>query len=182
METIIIKKAPEITNPEMETVYKHSFPRVARFVKDMGGSFDDARDIFHDALVLFIEARSKNEFVLQTSEGAYILGISKHLWSRRNKKGVNSVYFSDMDKEMTVPSDYYPSVENQRLLRFLKASGKKCLDLLRSFYYQPSNLKELATTLGYPNEHAASVQKYKCLVKIRESIKQRSLMYEDFLK
>ena len=68
----------------------------------------------------------------------------------------------------------------QRLLQFLEKAGQKCLDLLRAFYYQKTPVKQLAETLGYANEHSASVQKYKCLEKVRHSIQQKSLRYEDF--
>jgi hypothetical protein len=36
--------------------------------------------------------------------------------------------------------------------------------------------------MGFANEHSASAQKYKCLEKVREIVKQKSLTYEDFVE
>jgi DNA-directed RNA polymerase specialized sigma24 family protein len=155
---------------------------VAAFVHRMGGSFEDARDIFHDALVLYFEALSQKDCKIRTSEEAYILGIAKHLWIRKHNNQNNNIPLTELENRISVPDDFYPSVESMRLLRFLKSAGKKCMDLLRSFYYEPASVKTLAVKLGYPNEHSLSVQKYKCLEKVRDTIKQKSLSYEDFIE
>jgi hypothetical protein len=40
---------------DLPGVYEESFPSVAAFVAKMGGSLEDAKDIFHDAMVIFFE-------------------------------------------------------------------------------------------------------------------------------
>ena len=71
-----------------------------------------------------------------------------------------------MEAEIVIPDDYFPTTNNKRLLNFLKIAGKRCLDLLRAFYFQQLPIKEIAGNLGYSNEHSVSVQKYKCLEKL----------------
>jgi hypothetical protein len=66
-------------------------------------------------------------------------------------------------------------------MHFLETTGKKCMELLRSFYYDNVPLADAAKLFGFSGVRSATVQKYKCLEKIRETIKQRSLTYEDFL-
>ena len=73
-------------------------------------------------------------------------------------------------------------MNEKRLLRFLEVAGKKCMDLLRAAYYKNQDMKKLAIALGYSNEHSVSVQKYKCIERVRKSIKERSLSYEDFME
>jgi len=174
-ETVLLREKRE------EEVYEWAFPRVAGFVSHMGGSLDDARDVFHDALVIWFELVSKPHFSIAVSEEAYILGIAKHIWINRYKQSRNTVSLDAMEKEISIPEDYFPTVENKRLLRILEVAGKKCMDLLRAFYFEQLSVKRLVQKLGYANEHTASVQKYKCLGKIRETIKEKSLAYEDFM-
>lgn len=164
----------------IETLYEAAFPGVARFVKKMGGDFEDAKDIFHDALVIFQERQNQADFRLQQSPNAYLLGIAKHLWLRKHHRQRKWVSLTNAEKEISLPDDYFPNLQTQRLLQFLEKAGQKCLDLLHAFYYQKTPLKELSSQLGYANEHSLSVQKYKCLEKIRHSIQQKSLRYEDF--
>jgi DNA-directed RNA polymerase specialized sigma24 family protein len=183
LEEVIINKKKVLHKKPTEEIYERTFPRVAAFVSHMGGSFDDAKDIFHDALVIYFELSSDhNRVTIQTTEESYILGIAKHLWIRKYKHDKKNISLSEIEKEINLPDDYFPTIENKRLLRFLESAGRKCMDLLRAFYYEQIPISKLANALGYSNEHSASVQKYKCLEKVRNTIKEKSLRYEDFME
>lgn len=182
MEILELTETKKHTAKATEDLYKKAFPRVARYVSRLGGSFEEARDIFHDALVIFFENREQTGFNLHTSEEAYILGIARHLWLRKYNAPPAPLSLDETELQVSVPEDYFPTVEHSRLLRFLKTAGKKCMDLLRGFYFEHLSVKKLAEKQGYPNAHAVSVQKYKCLEKVRSAIQQRSLSYEDFIQ
>ena len=167
-------------NYEMEEIYEQVFPAVAKLVSSTGGSFDDAKDIFHDALVIFLERDSQNPVSVIKSDKAYILGISKHLWIKKNQENSHRISLSSTENKIIIPDDYFPTTNNKQLLNFLKIAGKRCLDLLRAFYFQQLQIKEIANNLGYSNEHSVSVQKYKCLEKVRNTVKEKSLIYDDF--
>jgi hypothetical protein len=42
-------------------------------------------------------------------------------------------------------------------------------------------MKQIAGLFGYSGERSVTVQKYKCLEKVRDTIKQNALHYEDFI-
>ena len=67
-----------------------------------------------------------------------------------------------------------------RLLRYLEAAGKKCMDMLQAFYYDKQNMREIAEQFGLSGERSATVQKHKCLEKVRDKVKEKALTYEDF--
>lgn len=163
----------------MEALYEHAFPVVAGFVRKMGGSFDDARDLFHDSLVIYFEMNSRST---PLNPQAYILGIAKHLWLRKFRNAQDIVSLSEKEQLIQIPDDYFVSVQTQKLLTFLERAGKKCMDLLRAFYFQKQRIQLLVKNLGFANEHSASVQKYKCLEKMRDMVKQKSMTYEDFVE
>ncbi|WP_282636750.1 hypothetical protein [Sphingobacterium thalpophilum] len=56
------------------------------------------------------------------------------------------------------------------------------MSLLKSFYYDQMSLQEIADDFGFSGIRSATVQKYKCLEKIRETVKEKALLYEDFLE
>jgi hypothetical protein len=182
VETVIIGVNTTTQEKQIEEIYKQVFPRVAAFVNKMGGSLDDAKDLFHDAMIIYLENRSQKRLEIHTSEEAYILGISKHLWIRKYNLSRNTVSLSEMENSISIPDDYFPSIQDKRLLRFLEYAGKRCMNLLRAFYYEQVPMKKLINKLGYANEHTASVQKYKCLEKVREVVKEKSLTYDDFVE
>ncbi len=167
-------------NYEIEEIYEQFFPVVAKFISSAGGSFDDAKDIFHDALVIFMEKKSQAPAGVIKYDKAYILGVSKHLWNRQYQKDSKYSSLNSMESKIAIPDDYFPTANNRRLLNFLKIAGKRCLDLLRAFYFQQQPIKDMVRNLGYSHEHSVSVQKYKCLEKLRNTIKEKSLTYDDF--
>lgn len=152
-------------------LYEETFPAVASFVAKMGGTADDAKDIFHDALIIAFE---KNN-----SDPAYIVGIAKHLWIKKYHHDKHRV---DLDPAIELPEEEKVSPIVPRLLRVLEAAGKSCLDLLQAFYYQKRSADSIASEFNYSNAHSATVQKHKCLQKVRSFVKTKSLDYESFVE
>ncbi|HTH81488.1 MAG TPA: sigma-70 family RNA polymerase sigma factor [Mucilaginibacter sp.] len=158
-------------------LYKTAFPVVAKYVSRMGGSFDEAKDVFQDALIIYYEIIISAQSTLKNDTG-WLVGTAKHLWIKRyNEKNKNTA-LDNIDILLDRPET--PS--NNRLLNFLEASGKKCLQLLKSFYYDQLPLHDIADEFGYSGARSATVQKYKCLEKVRETVKQKSLTYDDFME
>ena len=162
-------------------LYEKAFPAFARFAAMMNAPYQDAKDIFHDALVIYFEKSSEGSLEIQTSPEAYIIGIAKHLWLRKFKQDRNRISLDAVESAITLPADFFPTINETLLLRFLERSGRKCLDLLRAFYFEKINLRQIAVQMGYRNEHSATVQKYKCIEKVRDAVKAKSIRYEDFI-
>ncbi|MDP9081885.1 MAG: sigma-70 family RNA polymerase sigma factor [Bacteroidota bacterium] len=159
-------------------LYKSTFPSIASYISKMGGSFDEAKDIFQDALVIYYEKAVNSDLIIKTNEKAYLLGISKHLWLRKFKGDMLNTSIDGIDISLD-EIDEQPS--ESKLMHFLETAGKKCMELLRSFYYDQVPLGDAAKQFGFSGVRSATVQKYKCLEKVRETIKEKSLTYEDFL-
>jgi RNA polymerase sigma factor (sigma-70 family) len=180
--SVISTVSPVDRQAFFEEIYESVFPSVASFVNDMRGSYQDAKDIFQDALIIYFEKLSEGRLTVDVSPERYILGIAKHLWLRKFKDDRRKIKLDNFERALHIPEDFYPTVNSSRILQFLEAAGSKCLDILRGFYFEKIPLKGLATQFGYGSEHSAAVQKYKCLEKIRESINERSITYEDFFE
>lgn len=158
-------------------LYEESFPAIARTIQKMGGDLEDSRDVFQEALVIYYEKTVIDQIQLTTNLTAYLRGISKNLYLKKQAKTPITQPLGGI--ELASPEDPRPS--QQRLLRFLQSSGQKCLNILSSFYYEKLSMKEMAQRFGFASERSATVQKYKCLEKVRETIKEKSMDYADFL-
>jgi DNA-directed RNA polymerase specialized sigma24 family protein len=167
---------------DFKKLYQTTFPIVAKLVRRWNGSLQDAKDIFHDGLVLLVEKERGDAALYTSTREAYLVGICKHLWIKKFSKDVSTVALDAFEKTIDVPGDFYQTVNTYSLLKFVAATGKRCLDLLRAVYFDTSSIREAAQNLGYGSEHSLSVQKYKCLEKIREQIKHKTISYEDFLE
>jgi len=159
-------------------LYKKAFPVVAKYISRRGGSFDEAKDVFHDTLVIYYEKTVQQALNDDIDETAYLVGIAKHLWLRKFSNDKHAIPLDGVD----VPFADEEELSTNRLMRFLTKAGSKCMKLLKSFYYDETPLNEIAETFGFSGVRSATVQKYKCLEKVRETIKQKALHYEDFVE
>jgi len=181
MANEIVFEEPVMQREKLITaLYKSAFPAVAKYVSKMGGSFDDAKDVFQDALVIYYEKTTTGELSLNTTETAYLLGIAKHLWFKKFRDDSNNLPLDSYGFDISDETDEQPSTN--KLMRYLETAGKKCMELLSAFYYHKLSMNELAGLFGYGSERSATVQKYKCIEKVRETVKEQSLAYEDFIE
>jgi DNA-directed RNA polymerase specialized sigma24 family protein len=163
----------------LEGLYKKAFPAVARFVSQRNGNLGDARDIFQDALIIFYEKLVAGKITVGTTDEAYLLGITRHLWFRKFRQEQGLIPLEDAGVT-SVPDDFFAYKEPDNLLSFLERTGKKCMQLLRAFYYDKRSLQSIKDEFGYGTIRSATVQKFKCLEKMREEVKEKNKLYEDF--
>jgi DNA-directed RNA polymerase specialized sigma24 family protein len=159
-------------------LYQQLYPKVERCILNMGGQIEDAKDIFQDSLIVFYEKSLDPSAIQIDSVHAYIIGISKKLWLKKsgNKQ---KMPLTSLEEGIEIPADFYPSQSQQhRLLRFLEVAGQKCVALLKAFYYHQQSLTEIATTFGYSSTRSATVQKYKCIEKVRQAVHTKKEAYE----
>ena len=172
------------TNREaaFEKLYERSFPAVARLIHALGGSQLDAEDVFQDALIILYEKVTEQPEVIKSSAQSYLLGIVKHLWIRKFGQDRRLISMNRMEAEIKIPEDFYqPQEASLRLADYLAMAGKKCMALLEAFYYQGKSLKDIATAFGFTGVRSATVQKFKCLEKVRKQVKDKNLTYENVI-
>lgn len=170
----------------LTALYKKAFPLVAGHVCRMGGSFDDAKDIFQDALVIYYEKSTQQELTLKYSDKAYLFGIARYLWNKKYKESIKQLSIeqlnADFDEEAGLIDAVEKEISSTRLFKLLETAGQKCMQLLSAFYYEKLNMEKVAERFGFSGPRSATVQKFKCLEKIKETVKEKSLRYEDILE
>ena len=152
---------------------------MAKYVSKKGGDFDQAKDIFQDALVAYYEKAASGSIVININEQAYIMGIAKHLWAQKFRENVKQETLVGYESNLIEDDLKFSSV---KLMAYLESAGQKCMEILRAFYYDNLPASDIAQLFGYSGVHSATVQKYKCMEKVRETVKEKSLVYEDFIE
>lgn len=172
------KSKPRTREDQILMCYKAVFPVAASYVRRQGGSLEDTQEVFQQALVAFYERSQNVMFQPEQEDQAYLMGIFKNLWIKHRSHSQRFAHLDDFDLE----DEKNPSVIKQKLVQYLKQSGERCMELLQSFYYEKLSMKQLAERFGYVSERSVTVQKYKCLEKVRNEVRQKSLQYEDFFE
>jgi DNA-directed RNA polymerase specialized sigma24 family protein len=160
-------------------LYKKVFPKVAQYVSRKGGSLDDAKDIFQESIVAYYE-KAVTTNVKLNNEQAYLMGIAKHLWLKKFSANKEQPLDDKLFHDLQEAGEEKPITT--KLLLYLETAGQKCMNLLKAFYYDQAPVQEIADLFGYSGVRSATVQKYKCLEKVRDTVKQKSLHYEDFIE
>ncbi|MEM7107161.1 MAG: sigma-70 family RNA polymerase sigma factor [Bacteroidota bacterium] len=159
------------------TWYEEVFPLAAAHIHRNGGDLDAAKEIFQEAVVLYYEKLMHLNFQPESGDTAYLMGIVKNKWLKYCKK------FSTQESldYIEVAEESIQKPVKAKLLHYLKQAGEKCMDLLQSFYYEKLTMRQVADRFEYASERSATVQKFKCLEKVRYEVKRKSLSHEDFL-
>ena len=169
-----------IINPfkmdEITALYRDAFPHAARIIRQLGGDEETARDLFHDAMIVYLEKSRKGTLQVEVSAKAYLLGITKILWLKQYRD--KPVPLNMMEHNLSVPADFYAPARQAPLLERLSVAGARCMQLLQAFYYDRLNMRQIAEQFRYGSTHSATVQKYKCLEKVREQVKLNDV-YEE---
>ena len=159
-------------------LYKKCFYNVARYVAKMGGSLEEAEDIFQDSLIICYEKFTSQQGETILNEKAYLLGIVKNLWLQRYKARSKDQRLNDFDIQVVPDEDF----ATNKIMYHLETAGKKCMELLKAYYYDCLPVDAIASSFGYSGKQSVTVAKYKCLEKVRETVKQKSLDYADFIE
>src|SRR3954470_12013373 len=82
METQLTVK-PGLT--DLSDLYRRVFPSVAHVVKKYGGNLEDAKDVFHDALLTWLELPEETRAQVN-NKTAYLCTVARNNWFRRVEK------------------------------------------------------------------------------------------------
>jgi RNA polymerase sigma factor (sigma-70 family) len=137
-------------------------PMIRLMVCQMGGTSEDARDIFQDGLIIMLEKIDNKNFVLTCKFKTYLYCVCENLWkSVLEKRRAATNYFTrrvepDGDKDFTELIDHKMYEEIFRdVFETLGPVSKTILKL----YWQEMSPHEIADKLGYTYGY---VRKKKC--------------------
>ena len=156
----------------LTALYRRAFPPVAKLVARYGGSLEDAKDVFHDALLTWMELPESRRTEVKNAT-AYLVIVARNDWFRRMEK-------MEKEREAALIPDEAEITVSADLYTLLAGAGKKCMHLLQAFYYERRPAADIARSLGLSGAHSASAQKYKCLEKLRNLVKSQNRRKEDF--
>lgn len=154
-------------------LYKQTFPMVLHYVKRNSGTEQDAKDLFQDALIIFYEKAVSGRLTLTASASTYLVSICRKRWLRElhQRSHWESTEGQEPDQAQP-PADFeleYPESEPS-LLEYVEQLGSTCQSILLSFYYFGQTMEQIAEQHQYRNIRTATVQKFKCLERLRKSV------------
>jgi RNA polymerase sigma factor (sigma-70 family) len=172
-EQALLKGLANDDTKAIEIIYKDNFNMVQTFIINNNGNYDDARDIFQEAMIALYEKAKSDSFVLTSKISTYVYSICRRLWLKRLQQlGRYSNQIDSLKETVAVENDLeYHEKKNAEFVimdRALNSLGEPCKSLLDGFYVKKIDMQALAKEFGYTNADNAKNQKYKCLMRLKK--------------
>lgn len=157
----------------IESIYKDNFKVIQSMVLNGNGSYDDARDVFQEAMITLYEKSLTEGFQLNCKIGTYLYSVARNLWLKKLQRDSKFLPSNDfLDDMVPVEDDVALYEEKNREFQImhnaLNAIGEPCKSLLEAFYVKKMNTQALSQAFGYTNADNAKNQKYKCLMRLKK--------------
>ena len=172
-EQILLKGLVNDDSKAIETIYKENYNMVQAFILNNNGTYDDARDIFQEAMITLYEKAKSESFVLTCQIKTYVYSVCRRLWLKRLQQ-LGRYITADENLEETVQVEDDLEIHEKRNAEFaimeraLGSLGEPCKSLLEAYYIQKKGMTEIAGEFGYTNADNAKNQKYKCLMRLKK--------------
>ncbi len=158
----------------LQRIYQTFLPRISTFIRQNGGSADDAQDLFQDALIILFKKTKSPGFELTSSFSTFLFGICRNLWGNRlQKKSGKAVSLSDDYKYTEEPSLQTMIEQQEESTLFWDAFqrlGPDCQQLLQLFFAKVK-MAAVAERMGYASEGYAKKRKYQCKEQLIKYVK-----------
>ena len=156
----------------IETLYRENYNMIQALVMNNSGSYEDARDIFQEALIVLFEKVKSGNFELNCQIRTFVFSVSKRLWLKKlllqNRFQISEGHEEVVSVDEEMEEHERRNNEFVMMERAMGGLGEPCKSLLESFYLQKKNMQEIAQDFGYTNSENAKNQKYKCLMRLKK--------------
>jgi len=155
-------------------------PMIRFMVVKMGGTTEDARDIFQEGLMVMIEKLDDRNFSLSCKFKTLLYSICENMWKMSLKKKQSAANYLSRIKVTNEEEDISESIDNalcreifQDVYKTLDPVGKKILSL----YWEDVSPQDIALKLGYSYGY---IRKKKC--EVQAELIEKVKRHPDYIK
>ena len=156
-------------------VYREEFPKIENLVSNNGGTSEEARDVFQEAMIIVYKKVSGEKLTLSSKFSTYLYAICKLIWFGYRKKHLKRLEkHSEILAVEELKMDYAEEFldENKELFYYhFERLDPECKKLLK-LYFNGLSIEEIRKTLGFKSAHQTSDKKYRCKLALIESIRK----------
>ena len=169
----ILENDPKILGRLVEDM----LPMVKALVEKNGGTIDDSKDVFQDAILAVYDKVKQKDFKLRSKFSTYFYGICRNIWGNRLQKKSSSEVAIPEHAKYIAGEDYgldYEEIERRALRdKAFALLEKDCQEVLL-LYYQKIKMKKIAEIMGYKSEGYARRKKGICVEYLVKFAKQQA--------
>lgn len=156
----------------VDQLYKMAFKYCASYILKNKGTFADAKDLFQEALIVFIKKlRKEKDFNIEYDLKAYLYVITRNLWLNRLRMDKHSglqLVVDDPDSDFIlidtneIEEKKELEAKDQRLYDSLKQLKGDCRQVLQLTFFQKKGDREIAQIMDYSYQFVRQKRK-RCI-------------------
>ncbi len=166
------------------TLYSTHKGYCLRFMNKMYTDEETNKDIYQDAVIVFIEKVREGKLQLEnTSIQTYLNSICRNQvlirLKQKNKPVTGEDWEKDYSDRYTDWFDEQATVKTERInlimeeLERMKTLGQVCYELLRKAFFENKTMEAIATLMNYTNADNAKNQSYRCRERLKKQVFER---------
>jgi RNA polymerase sigma factor (sigma-70 family) len=154
----------------LDFLYKKYYRMMTRLVVTHGGSEQEAKDVFQDALIVFWQKAASGNLVLTSKISTYLYSVCQNLW-RKEFDRKSKLIHEAKDSEVMMGEDSKERI--QIIQKCVAALGPTCQKVLSYYYFDGMSMELIAEKMGFANTDTAKTKKYKCKKKLDELVRSK---------
>ena len=155
-------------------------PMIRLMIYQMGGSAEDASDIFQYGLIIMLEKLDDKNFVLTCKFKTFLYCVCEHLWKTILEKRQAAVNYLTRRNDQEGDKDFTDLIDHQmyeRIIHDVFQTLDQVSRTILTLYWQEKSPQEIADKLGYTNGH---VRKKKC--EAQNELTEKVRRHPDYVK
>ena len=155
-------------------------PMIRLMIYQMGGSAEDARDIFQDGLIIMLEKLDDKNFVLTCKFKTFLYCVCEHLWKTILEKRQAAVNYLTRRNDQEGDRDFTDLIDHQmyeKIIHNVFQTRDPVSRTILALYWQEKSPQEIADKLGYTNGY---VRKKKC--EAQNELTEKVRRHPDYVK
>ena len=149
-------------------VYSAYYKVVETFIVNHGGSYEDVKDVYQEALSAIFLKIQKQEFILNSAFGTYLFSVCKNLWmgelrKRKYTKDLKNQLEQEATEEDTdsLVMEFLQERKEYLFRKYYATLDEDCQHVIR-LYLKKISYKEIAAIMGFATEQHAIKRKSRC--------------------
>jgi len=143
-------------------LFNRYMPMIRLMVTQMGGTVEDAKDVFQDGLIIMLEKIDNSELVLRCKFKTFLYSICENLWKAvlAKRKAADNYMHRRIDTDSIKDfTEVYDNELYQNIFEDVYETLDPVSQQILKLYWQDYSPKEIAVKLGYTYGY---VRKKKC--------------------
>lgn len=144
---------------------------------------EEAKDLFHDALLVFYKQVINNKYDENYPIEGYIYSVAKNQWINKVKREqkieiVEPQFLPENELNEAIDSKIMNDEKTEVINKLFSLLEPKCSNLLTYTIFQDLSYDDIAERMGFTSENAARTAHFRCKKYLMELVKNYPVLSE----